>query len=199
MEQIISKEEFNNLMKIKGEVRGRGIREPMNFVFEREGENGLKKIEDTMIKLGFPLKYQEIKENNLYPIKLLAITLLVMKRLFDYDDKNFQDMGKMGAKLSMLVRIFMKYFVSLKKIVTTIPEYWRKYYTIGEARLIEFDEKKRYIILRIENFPYFPAHCDILKGYFSGVVQMVVKSQVFCKEIKCPRMGDKYHEFIVEW
>ena len=40
MPQIILKEEFNEMTKVKGEMRGNGPRNIGEFIFKQEGERG---------------------------------------------------------------------------------------------------------------------------------------------------------------
>ena len=51
MEEIISKEKLDELMKIKGEVKGIAMRENMNFILKEEGSEGVKKLENTVLIL----------------------------------------------------------------------------------------------------------------------------------------------------
>ena len=43
-------------MKVKGEVRGAGLKVDWEFILREKGEEGLKRVEDRMAELGFPLK-----------------------------------------------------------------------------------------------------------------------------------------------
>ena len=43
-------------MKIRGEIRGSSLRVDWDFIIEAKGEEGLKRVEDRMAELGFPLK-----------------------------------------------------------------------------------------------------------------------------------------------
>jgi hypothetical protein len=197
MEEIISQQEFDKLMKIKGEIRGLGFKTEAEFVLKEEGKEGLKKLENTMKELGFP--YKKIKIMSFYPLGLLAVALVVIKRLFNYDDKKFQEMGKFESKSSLIIRLFMKYFVSLDRIAKEAPRIWREYYTVGKFKVVEHDEDKKYIILRLEEFMFHPILCQVLIGYFLSIIKMVVKSEPICEETKCLHCGDKYHEFLVKW
>lgn len=197
MEQIITKQEFDELMKIKGEARGLGFQTEAKFVLKEEGEEGLKRLEDQMAKLGYP--YSEIKTMDFYPLGLLAVNMLVIKRLFNYDDKKFQEMGKFEAKSSLIIRLFMKYFVSLERLAKETPKMWRKYYTVGDLKVPEINQEKRYIIIRIENFRLHPILCQILIGYFQSIVKMVLKDETTCEETKCVFRGDECHEFLMRW
>jgi len=197
MEQIITKEEIKEFLKIKGEIRGLGFKTEAKFVLKEEGEEGLKKLEDQMAKLGYP--YGEIKAMDFYPLGLLAVNMLVIKRLFNYDDKKFQEMGKFEAKSSLIIRLFMKYFVSLERVAKEAPKMWRKYYTVGDLKVPEVNQEKRYIIIRIENFSLHPILCQILIGYFHSIVRMVLKGEITCEETKCVFRGDECHEFLMKW
>lgn len=197
MEEIITKEEFNEFMKLKGEIRGIGFQTEAKFVLKEEGEEGLKKLEDQMAKLGYP--YEDIKIMDFYPVGLLAVALVVIKRLFNYDDKKFQEMGEFESKFSLIIRLFMKYFVSLERVAKEAPKMWRKYYTIGDLKVVELNEKERYIVLRIENFSLHPILCQVLRGYFLNIVKMIIRHKTSCEEIKCTHKGDDYHEFSVKW
>lgn len=197
MEQIITKQEFDELMKIEGEARGLGFQTEAKFVLKEEGGEGLKKLEAQMAKLGYP--YSKIKTMDFYPIGLLAVNMLVIKRLFNYDDKKFQEMGKFEAKSSLIIRLFMKYFVSLERVAKESPKMWRKYYTVGDLKVPEINQEKRYIIIRIENFRLHPILCQILIGYFQSIVKMVLKDETTCEETKCVFRGDECHEFLMRW
>ena len=75
MKEIITKEIADELMKIKGEVRGIAPKSHVQFVVEEKGKEVLKKIEEKMKELGHPLEYKNMKSMSFYPIGLEAITL----------------------------------------------------------------------------------------------------------------------------
>jgi hypothetical protein len=197
MEDVISKKEFDELMSIKGNIRGLGFKTEAEFVLKEEGKEGLKKLEETMTKLGYP--YKDIKAMEFYPLGLLGAALLVIKRLFNYDDKKFQEMGIFESKSSLIIRLFMRYFVSIDKVAKEAPNIWRKYYSIGNLKVVEYSLEKKYIIIRIENFSLTPILCSVLMGYYLSLVKMIIKEEVAGKETKCVHRGDNCHEFLVEW
>jgi len=199
MEQKTLKEEFSGLMKLEGEIRGVAIKSDLDFILKEEGEEGLKKLEETITKLGYPLKHKEINSMDFYPLGLEAITFVAIKRLFNFNDKKFQEMGGSEAKCSLLIRLFMKYFYSIERFAKEVSKIWREYFTVGDLKIIEFNKEKRYVILRLGNFRCHPLHCLSLLGYFPTIVQMIVGSKASCEETKCVHRGDKYHEFLLRW
>ena len=198
MEEIISKEEFEKLMSIKGEIRGLGFQTEANFVREKKGEEALKKLENEMARLGHP--YSKIRAMDFYPIGLLAVALLVIQRLFNFTDEDFKEMGQYEAKSSLVIRLFMKYFVSLENVSKEASNIWRKYYSEGDLKIVEMDEEEKKTIIRLENFKLHPILCHVLVGYFLSVIKMIVRSDhITCQETKCVHKGDEYHEFVVRW
>ena len=134
-----------------------------------------------------------------YPMGLVAVSLVIGKRLFNFGNIEFQWMGEDDAKFSPITKIFMKYFVSLNRAVKEAPKMWKRYNMGGELKVVEHDEKKGYGILRVENFNLHPFHCQYLIGYFCSVIHMIVGKDATCKETKCIHRGDEYHEFVLKW
>jgi len=198
MNKTISKEEFNKIMKTEGEVLGAAIQEFKDFIAEDRGARGVEELEEAIVSLGY-LKIKEIRKNRFYPIGLYTVVLLIIKELFDYDDKKFEEIGKFNAKLSVIIRLFMRFFVSLKRAAEVVPRMWKKYYTIGNLEVVEINEEERFVALRLKNFSLHPLHCLIQKGYFSTILQIIVKAPISCDQVKCTHRGDDYHEFLMKW
>jgi len=199
MEEIISKEELGKLMKINGEVRMVGVKSYLDFILKEEGEEGLKKVEDTMLSFGFSLKREKIRKMDFFPLNQLAILLVVIKKLFNYDDEKFQEMGKFQVRGSLLLTMLVKYLVSLNRAVKELPNLWRKHLTVGKLTAVELNEEEKHLTMRLENYRMHPIHCQILKGYFLASLQRIIIEKRTCEETKCIFKGDDYHEFLVKW
>ncbi len=198
-EEIISKEELSKLMKINGEVRMVGIKSYLDFILKEEGEEGLKKIEEAMLSFGFPLKREKIRKMDFYPLNQLAVLLVTIKKLFNYSDEKFQEMGTFQVRGSLLLTMLVKYLVSLNRAAKELPNLWRKHLTVGDLIAVELNEEKKYLIMRLENYRMHPIHCQILKGYFLASLQRIIRETGTCEETKCIFRGDDYHEFLVKW
>jgi hypothetical protein len=199
MPQIILKEEFEEMTKVKGELRGNGPKNIGEFIFKKEGERGLKQVEDIMEKFGYPIKYRKIDSMEFQPLWLVSATLLAAKRLFNFTNEDFQKMGEADVKFSSIQRLFMKYFVSLEMAAKAASKIWNKYHTEGKLELMEYNAKERHAVLKITDFRLNEFHCQYLIGYFLAVAQMTTKGSATCEETKCVFRGDKYHEFSLKW
>ena len=98
MEKIITEEELNKLLKTKGEIRGFAIKPMLSFIIREEGESGFEKLLRAMSELGSPIDYKKIKVVDFYSFNWHVIFIIVIQKLFNWDDQKFQEMGKFYAK-----------------------------------------------------------------------------------------------------
>lgn len=187
------------MMALEGEVRGIGIKGDWEYILQTQGEQELKKVEQRMAELGYPLKYKDIRGMDFYPIGYDLLSMSVIKEVFDFDDKDMERLGSSAPKFSILLKVLMKYFASAEMVLKEAPKTWHEYYTTGDLEIAEFNKKQKYTVLRIKNFKTHPIHCPVLKGYFSKVLEMVVSSSVRSKETKCVFKGDPFHQFLFKW
>lgn len=201
MEEI-TKEEIEKLMEIKIETRGVVLKTDSEYVLAEKGEEGLKKIEEELEKMGHPIKYREIKSMEFYPAGLRIISLLAIKKALNFDDEKIKDMGFVATKKSIIVKLFIRFFLSLDRVFfKEAPRIWQKHWTAGELIPVELNEEKKYAVLRLKKINLHPLYCSVyLSGYFSGILQMLVKSpKITCQETKCSLRGDEYHEYLIKW
>lgn len=197
---MLTKEEAEKLIKIKGNVRGDNILTNVEYVREREGEEGVKKLEKKLAELGYPLKFKEIQSLEWYPIGWGVLEILVIKEIFNWTDKDVFEMGSFAAKVSFMVRTLMKYFISPEKSFKESPRYWQKNFDFGELEAYELNEKGKYAIFRLRNFKVHPILCINHAGYFLQMARYVLSAKESkIKETKCVFKGDPYREYTITW
>jgi hypothetical protein len=194
------KEEAEKLMKIKGNARGEALRNHFIYIRYKKGEDGISKVEEKMRELGYPLTFKEIKPLEWYPTVLGILIILAAKEVFNWKDSDIFDMGNSAPKYSFIVKLLMKYLLSPKKTFKESPKYWKKYFDFGDLKTVEFNEKEKYLVIRIIGFNLHPITCVFHSGYFLRIMQFVVKSEkTTIEETKCVHKGDPYHEYIIKW
>jgi len=201
MNEELTKEVVKKLMEIKGEVRGVTFEIDREYILKEKGREGLKKLEEELEKLGYPINYKEINTLGYYPVGLRALSLLAIKKVFNFDDEKIKEMGFFATKVSLIIKFFIRYIFSFQLVFNReAPKIWREHWTIGEMVPVELNEEKKYAILRLKNFNLHPVYCYYLEGYMSGLFQLMVKSpKITCEETKCSFRGDEYHEFLIKW
>lgn len=198
MSKYILKEELEALGEIGGELRGASLKGDGEFVEQRLDKEAVAELEREMAEVGFPINYSELKTLGFYPLSLDAVNLVLMARMF-FSEKEMIDLGSFLSKTSLVLRFFMKYFVSVDRVIEKAPEMWGQSYTKGTLKVIKYDKQKREIIIRIEDFFAHPLYCKVFEGYFQSVVKMILRTPVSCEEIKCQYEGDDVDEFRFRW
>jgi len=199
MEEIISKKELDEFLKMPGQVRGNGLKTVADFILKKEGENGLLSLEKAMADFGCSIKLKEIKPLDFYPLGFLAIILISTSKLFNYGRKEIMEIGESDVRFSPILKLFVKYYISIAGALKAAPLIFKKYFTTGELKVVEYNEDQKIVVLRVENFKLTPVHCYYLAGYFLGVVKMIKSTSGICEETKCVHRGDDFHEFVVRW
>ena len=198
MEEI-TKKEIKKLMEIPGEGRGVIFRCIADYVRERKGEEGVKRLEKEMENLGCPLDFDKVKNMAWYPVGLRAVVFIAAKRVFGWGDKEIRDMGYEAPKFSFIVKLILGCFGSPRAVFDLAPQHWKKHYTVGVMEAAEWhkDEKNMWSIIRIKDFKLHPDLCIFLCGYFQRMAEFGGGKNVTSEETKCIHKGDPYHEFFI--
>jgi hypothetical protein len=200
MEEEITTKIAEELMKIKGEARGVHFKNDADFVLKLKGEEGLVKVEKELEKLGYTIKYKEINQFDFYPVGLRALSLLVIKKAFDWSDKEIKELCGYAMKFSWIIKLLMRSLFSIEKILKETPKTWSKYFNIGEAEIEKYDLDKKYVILKIKNFDLHPIYCRCIEGVITGGINLVLKTKkMSCEEFECPFKEGKEHKYLIKW
>jgi len=188
------------IREVSGRNRGVTLRTDMQYVKSKKGKEGLTKLQKRVDELGVDLKYEKIRNNEWYPASWRIISLLAIKKAFNWSDKQIFDMGYSAPKNSFVVKALMRYFVSKRKSFEETPKYWGKHWDIGELETYKLDLENRVVVLRLKKFKAHPVLCQFLRGYFRAIAELLIKeAKVSVEETKCMARQDPYHEFRVTW
>jgi len=196
----ITPKEIKKMMEFPGRVRGQVFLTDYRYIKERKGEEGVELLKKKIKEWGVPLNYEKAKPLDWYPVGFRAISLLAIKEIFNWGDKEIFELGNNAPKFSFIVKLLMKYFLSPQRSFLESPKYWSKHYSVGKLEACEFNEKKKFLIIRLKDFKVHPVFCPLLRGYFLRIAQFVLKSKkVTIKETKCVFKKDSYCEFVIKW
>lgn len=194
------KEEIKRLMEIKGEARGVHLKNDAEFVLKEKGKEGLEMVEKELEKMGCPIKYEKINQFDFYPVGLRVISLLAIKKTFNWSDEKIKELCRYAMKVSWIIKLLMRYFFSPERVLKEAPKIWEEYFTLGKLEVESYDLNKKYVILKIKNFNLHPLYCRCLEGVFLELGKMIVKpKRITCREIECPFSKGKDHRYLIEW
>ncbi len=196
----VTDEDINKILNAEGEVRGVVFKTDRRFITDTAGEEGIKKVEAELGKMNCPFNYEEEADNmSFYPIGMRVLSIIAISKAFDLDKEGVIKMGSNAPKFSLMIKFFMRYFLSPEKIMEKAGEMWEKHYTVGKLECVEMNSEENFIRARLYDINLHPILCDYLIGYFSSVIKMGVGKDGKGEEIKCIHQGDDYHEFTIKW
>jgi len=200
MEDENLKTEADRLMGIKCRTKGSDFQSLSIYLRKRCGEDSLRKLEDKLGELGYPLSFSKIRLGEWYPEGHNVLTILAAKHLFNWTDKDIFDIGYNSPKLSLGSKIYIKYFISYQKTFESCPQYWRKFMDCGILEAFELDEKNKHCIFRLRDYRFHPIMCHYLAGFFLAVAENGIKSEkITIEETQCLYRNDPCHEYLVKW
>lgn len=187
------------MMKSSTRVIGAVFEQHAKCIEQQEGEQGVRGVEEKMAELGYPLRFKDMKTFAFYPVGLADLVIIVAKEIFGWKEKDVFEMGNIAPKYSFIIKLLLKYFISLKRSLKEASTYWRKHFTEGEL-VYELHEEEKYVVIRLKYKTTHPLMCIFYAGYFLRIAQYVIRSQkITIKETKCMFKGDPFHEYLITW
>lgn len=191
-------DDIARVLKQNGRVRGGVLRSDAQYVRKHYGEQALGHVKAVTAELGYPIDYDRINTMAWYPAFLRGTSLLAIAKAFYFHDKELRQMGWAAPRNSIITKLMMRYFASLRMLVEKLPAYWRKNYTVGSltGKLADNALYLRLAGIEIPRqlFPY-------LEGYFTSVVSMVIGNdkKVIMTDIRRTDGDDKCYELVISW
>lgn len=196
----LTKEEAQKILSIAGNVKGTIILTNVEFLRRKGGKEGVLKLKERLKELEVPIELDEIKHAKMYPEAISVLVVLLIKEILNLDEKGVFEMGQAAMKLSPIVKILTKFFLTLDVILEKAPEYWREYFDFGELEVPEYDKEKKYAVVRLKGYKFHPLLCVYHMGYFYQVGKVASGAkEVKVQERKCVFRGDPYDEFYFTW
>ncbi len=200
MDNDYLKEKARELMAKEGNIKGETVNFILQYIKQKEGEEGFSQVKEKLGELEVPIDIEKVKSFSLIKESFVALLIITCKELFNWTDEDVFNMGKEEPKNSLIVKLLMKYLVSMEKTFEKAPDFWRKFYDFGYLESVEFNENKKYFILRLHKYDIDPVMCKYLAGFFHTMVSFALREgAVSVEETKCIHKTDEYHEYVIGW
>ncbi|MDD5382460.1 MAG: hypothetical protein PHH60_02265 [Candidatus Margulisbacteria bacterium] len=195
---MINKTEIDRIMKTEGKVKGAVFQTDAEYIKRTLGLEKLNKIRELLNSWGYPMDYENTKALEWFPAGLRALSLLAIQSVAGLDDGQIKEMGNQAPKHSFIVRLLFNFFVSLKKLSQSAPEFWRRHWAAGKLEAGEFNEAGKYLTIIIKDLDLHPFFCKYEEGYLQRIAQYINPSAK-CQELKCTFRGGPHHEYRISW
>jgi len=193
-------ETVKRLRDFPGNVKGEVFRTHADYIRKKEGEQGLKKLEERMKELGAPINFDEIKSFEWISEGMSSLTIVVAKDTFGWSDEDVFEMGRFAPKTSFIIKVMIQYLVSMDRLFGQAEKYWGKHYDFGSVEKVEYDKENKKVVVREKDFKTHPTVCIYHAGYYQGLAEFAIKSdKISVKETACAHKGADYNEFTITW
>ncbi len=193
-------EKFDELMKIEGKMRGELLLSNFNYLKQREGEEGVLRMEKNLENLGYPLKFNEIKAFDWYEDPFCSLFMLSFFEIFEWKEEDIFELGKFAPSYSIAMKVVLRYLISMKMAFNRTQDIWRRNVDYGALEPLEINEKEKYMILGLKDYALHPLVCIYIKGILTSFFEQIAgRDKVKVEEAKCVFNGADYHEYKVSW
>jgi hypothetical protein len=80
---MVTKNDADNIMKLPGNARGAMLQTDAAFIKQNHGEEGIHKVEEEFMKVGYSIDYEKINAMKWYPLGLRVLSLRIIKDVFN--------------------------------------------------------------------------------------------------------------------
>ncbi len=188
------------LKNFKGNVKGEVFRTHADYIRSKEGEDGVRKVEEKMKELGVPVNFSEIKSFEWENEGKSVLVIITAKEVFNWTEEDIFEMGRFAPRFSFVLKLLAQYLASIETLFKNAEKYWYKNYDFGKLENVSYNEERKEIIIREREIKTHPLACIYHAGYFKGLCEFAVKSKnITVEETECMHKGKDYHEFIIKW
>jgi hypothetical protein len=197
----LTKKEADRIMKIKGNTIGAILKTDYQFILNKKGKEGVKKVEERLKELGCPINFKKISSFKWYPESKGCLAMLVMLEVFGWDESKASDLGYNAPFDSPVTKFMIGSLLDVEKVFQNTQKYWHRFADFGEMKYTEYNIENKYGILRIENFKkYHPTVEIYINSFLLRLFEILTKSKkVKVEQTKSLFNNDPYDEFKITW
>ena len=166
IEKFIKSRAFVHAM---GKIKGSAFLEDLPYIKWKKGQEGVVSLEKDLLASGFPVRFSDIQDRELYPVEHRILFLKALVKMFKWDDRKIYEMAKAAPKAPTAQKFFIRYFISVDNAFKMAGQYWDNYFDFGKLVSREYDRQNRTMFLDLQGFDVDPIMYTQLSGYFAGV------------------------------
>lgn len=135
-----------------------------------------------------------------YPYEAFsALARIIDQEIARGDVAVLEDVGHASGRLDLGgVFRFVTAILTVERIVSRAPAYWRRYCDAGELRVT--DKGSNHFTVQLVDFPGVDeAHCHMIRGWIRGLGDSTKARDVDIRKTMCVHRGDACCEYTGTW
>jgi len=191
----------NQLFQKEGHIKRHQVKSILKCIERKEGPDEFKKLKKEFKKYNPSFDIDKINHSDWINEGESVFIILLAKDIFNWNDKDIFELGMETGKVSFLLQLFTRYFISIDTIYANAPNYWKKHFDFGRVEMIELNKEKKFIKLRVYGYDFDESICKFFhSGYFYSLASISVKTKnLKVEETVCVHHGGEYNEYIINW
>ncbi len=177
-------------------VRGAAFKTDAKYIINKFGSTALLKVERELSRLGYPLRYNKLKDSMWYDASLRLLSFDVMKKVLKMTPKDFEEMGYSAPGNSLIIRVLLRFLTTLRGAFGKSNYVWHKYYSKGDLIPTKYDLTNRKIILKLSGFKVSSLFISYLQGFLARLFNFMKPHKKVTVDSK--KEGEDYI-FTIRW
>lgn len=129
-----------------------------------------------------------------YPIAIEMSLIFASKDVLGWGHDELKELGRNIPRVSFVVKLFLRYFLTLETSTREASKYWDKHFDFGELEVLSTDIDSGNYIVEVRGFDIHPDYCVFLCGFLETMIGFVVSRPIQSEVIKCSD-GDGLNRF----
>lgn len=130
-----------------------------------------------------------------YPISEEVALLFATYDVLGWNESDIKELGRNIPRVSLLVKFFLKHFISLEATTGQAKMYWRRHYNFGALEVTSSDLPGGNYIVEVTEFDIHPLYTEFLCGFLETMVAFVSPSPISSEITKYSENGDGVSRF----
>lgn len=125
-----------------------------------------------------------------YPISEEVALLFAVYDVLGWNESNIKELGRNVPRVSLLVKFFLKHFISLEATTSQAKMYWRRHYDFGALEVTSPDLPGGNYVVEVTGFDIHPLYTEFLCGFLETMVGFVSADPISSEIVKYSDGGD---------
>ena len=130
-----------------------------------------------------------------YPVSEEVALLFATYDVLNWNDAQMKELGRNIPRVSLLVKFFLKHFISLEATTSQAKMYWRRHYDFGALDVTSSDLPGGNYIVEVTEFDIHPLYAEFLCGFLETMVGFVSPDPLGSEVTKYSENSDGINRF----
>ena len=192
MEEI--RENLNSLLEKEGLMRGEVVLNHINFIKQKEGQDGVERIKRSFEELDNSLDLN-IDPMDWKNVSIGSVITALSRDLFEWEKEDIKEMGRYAAKTLTVNKLMFREIPDLDSLIDKVGDYWKAVINAGQLSVKSKSITEREVELKLEGFNYHPLDFLFISGYIEVVFNLFTNEEVSVKH----NLQNEVCNFLITW